>query len=169
MIKIKVSNLANGRYDFDFNGKAIDLEIPEPYTGDYHTSVVLDKFENQIIIDVETGITADLTCDRCAADFQSVINSKYKMVYLFQSNFSESEDEKEDIVYLHPDTDKIELDSDVRDFAILAVPMKRLCSENCKGLCPRCGENLNDGSCNCDEKIIDPRWESLQKLKTKNN
>ena len=91
------------------------------------------------------------------------------MVYLFQSNFSEPEDEKEDIVYLHPDTDKIELDSDVRDFAILAVPMKRLCSENCKGLCPRCGENLNDGSCNCDEKIIDPRWESLQKLKTKNN
>jgi len=169
MIKIKVSNLANGRFDFNFNGKVIDLEIPEPYIGNYNTNVVLDKFENQIIIDVETKIAANLICDRCAADFQSVINSKYKIVYLFQTNFNESVDEKEDIVYLHPDTDKIELSSDVRDFAILAVPMKRLCSENCKGLCPRCGKNLNDGSCNCDEKIIDPRWESLQKLRIKNN
>jgi uncharacterized protein len=47
--------------------------------------------------------------------------------------------------------------------------MKKLCSEDCKGLCPSCGKNLNDGPCNCAEEIIDPRWELLQKLKTKNN
>jgi uncharacterized protein len=169
MIKIKVSNLSNGRYDFDFNGKANDLDIPEPYTGSFNTYVVLNKFENQIILDAETGISANLVCDRCAAEFQSTIKSKFKMVYLFSAKSSESENEKDEIVFLHPDTDRIELDKDIRDFAMLALPMKRLCSENCKGLCPKCGINLNDISCNCKEEIIDPRWKLLQQLKIKNN
>lgn len=169
MIKIKVSNLTNGRYDFDFEGKASDLEIPEPYLGNFKTKIVLDKFDHQIIVDAVTEIPAILFCDRCAREFQSEINSKFKMVYLFRSKYDESENEKEEVVYLHPDNDKIDLDKDIRDFAILGVPMKMLCSENCKGLCPKCGKNLNDGSCNCTEVMLDPRWEPIQKLKTKNN
>jgi uncharacterized protein len=169
MIKIKVSNLTNGRYDFDFEGKANDLEISEPYVGNFNTHVSLNKFDSQIILDSETGIAANLVCDRCAKDFQSVIKSNFKLVYLFRNQFDESESEKEDVVYLHPDTDKIDLDKDIRDYALLAVPMKILCSDDCKGLCHRCGKNLNYGLCDCDEEVIDPRWELIQKLKTKNN
>jgi uncharacterized protein len=169
MIKIKVSNLTNGRYDFDFEGKARDLEISEPYVGNFNTNVSLNKFDSQIILDSETGITANLVCDRCAKEFQSVIKSKFKMVCLFRVNFDESDSAREEVVFLHPDTDKIDLDKDIRDYAILAVPMKKLCSEECKGLCPKCGKNLNDDLCDCIEEIIDPRWEVIQKLKTKNN
>jgi len=53
MIKIKVSNLANGRYDYDFEGKAIDLDIFEPYVGNFKTNVALSKFDSQIILDSE--------------------------------------------------------------------------------------------------------------------
>jgi len=169
MIKIKVSNLKNGRYDFDFEGKANDLDIPEPYVDNFNTNVSLNKFDAQIILDAETGIPANLVCDRCAREFRLVIKSKFKMVYLFRSNYDSSENVKMEVAYLHPDTDKIDLDKDIRDYAILAVPMKKLCSEDCKGLCPNCGKNLNDGQCNCSVEIIDPRWELLQKLKTKNN
>jgi uncharacterized protein len=167
MIKIKVSNLSNGRYDYDFEGKASDLDISDPYVGNFKTVVTLTKYESQIILDSETGITANLICDRCAKEFQSVIKSSYKLVYLFRISSEIEETENEDVVYIHPDTDKIELDKDIRDYAILAVPMKKLCSENCKGLCPKCGKNLNDGPCDCVEEIIDPRWEPLQKLKSK--
>jgi uncharacterized protein len=83
-------------------------------------------------------------------------------------NYDDSESEKEDVVYIHPDTDKIDLDKDIRDYAILAVPMKKLCSVDCKGLCPKCGNNLNEGPCNCSEEEIDPRWEPIRKLKSKN-
>jgi len=169
MIKIKVSNLTNGRYDFDFEGKANDLEISDPYVGNFNTNVSLNKFDSQIILDSEAGITADLICDRCAKEFKSVIKSNFKLVYLFRTHFDESEIEREDVVYLHPDVDKIDLDKDIRDYALLAVPMKRLCSDDCKGLCPKCGKNLNDSLCDCTEEIIDPRWELIQKLKTKNN
>ena len=169
MVKIKVSSLSNGIYDFDFEGKASDLEIFEPYEGNYKTKVVLTKYDNQIILDAETGITGNFTCDRCAKEFQAEIKSNYRMVYLFHVNSEDYEDEKEDVVIIHPDTDKIELNGDIRDFAVLAVPMKKLCSEMCKGLCPRCGKNLNEGPCNCTEESVDPRWEPLQKLKTNNN
>ncbi len=169
MIKIKVSNLANGRYDFDFEGKVSDLEISEPYVGNFNSNVSLNKFDNQIVLDSETGITANLVCDRCAKEFQVVIKSKLKMVYLFRVNFDESESEREEVVYIHPGTDKIDLDKDIRDYALLAVPMKQLCSDDCKGLCLKCGKNLNEGLCDCTEEIIDPRWEAIQKLKTKNN
>jgi uncharacterized protein len=90
------------------------------------------------------------------------------MIYHFIQNINDSENEKIDIIYLHPETDKIDLSEDVRDYALLALPMKKLCSENCKGLCPKCGKNLNDGPCECRDEKIDPRWEPLQKLKTKN-
>lgn len=169
MIKIKVSTLANGRYEYDFGGKASDLDIFEPYIGNFSTNVVLTKFDNQIILDSETTITGNLICDRCAGEFHSVIKSNYRMVYLYRASVGDIEIEKEDVVYLHQDTDKIELDKDIRDFAILAVPMKKLCSENCKGLCPRCGKNLNEGPCNCIDEIVDPRWEPLKKINIKNN
>jgi DUF177 domain-containing protein len=167
MIKIKVSNLTNGRYDYDFKGKVTEIEVSEPYAGEYNTKVVLSKFDNQIILDAETRIAANLICDRCTADFQSVITSKYRMIYLFMQNAENSENEKIDVVYLHPETDKIDLSEDIRDYALLALPMKKLCSEDCKGLCPKCGKNLNNGSCNCKDEKIDPRWEPLQKLKLK--
>lgn len=168
MIKIKVSNLSNGSYDYDFEGKATDLEIYEPYIGNFKTNIVVSKFDNQIILDSETSITANLVCDRCAEEFHSEIKSNFRTVYLFRISNDDSESEKVDVVYIHPDTDKIDLDADVRDFAILAVPMKKLCSEDCRGLCPGCGKNLNEGPCNCNEANTDPRWEPIQKLKTKN-
>ena len=167
MIKIKVSNLSNGWYDYDFEGKASDLDIFEPYVGNFKTNVALSKFDSQIILDAETGIPANLICDRCAKEFQSVIKSNYRMVYLFRVNYDDEESEKEEVVYIHPETDKIELDKDIRDYAVLAVPMKNLCSDDCKGLCPKCGKNLNDDPCSCTEENIDPRWEPIQKLKSK--
>ncbi|MGB9809870.1 MAG: YceD family protein, partial [Caldanaerobacter sp.] len=49
-------------------------------------------------------------------------------------------------------------------FVILSLPMKFLCKEDCKGLCPICGTNLNYGSCSCKREDIDPRLEVLSKL-----
>jgi uncharacterized protein len=169
MIKIKVSNLANGRYDYEFEGNINELDITDPYEDNFKTNVVLNKYDNQIVLDSKTDIIANLMCDRCNKEFQSVITSNYRMIYLFTQNVENSETEKIDIIYLHPDTDKIDLSKDIRDYALLAVPMKKLCSEECKGLCPKCGKNLNDGPCDCRDEEMDPRWEPLQKLKTKNN
>jgi uncharacterized protein len=46
----------------------------------------------------------------------------------------------------------------------LSLPARSLCGEDCKGLCPRCGKNLNSESCNCDAAPADPRWSALSDL-----
>jgi uncharacterized protein len=51
----------------------------------------------------------------------------------------------------------------------LSIPLKVLCKDDCKGLCPRCGINLNDTSCSCDTTDTDPRWAPLSKLKDESN
>jgi uncharacterized protein len=59
----------------------------------------------------------------------------------------------------------LELDNVVEEFLILAVPMRPVCKEDCLGLCPNCGVNLNDKKCECLPVDLDPRWTGLQALK----
>ena len=83
---------------------------------------------------------------------------------------SEINDEDQvDIKYISFETDKINLAPEIRDYVQLAIPMKKLCKEDCNGLCLKCGKNLNEGSCNCKTKEIDQRWFPLEKLRNKVN
>lgn len=75
--------------------------------------------------------------------------------------------EQENLKYLSPNTDKIDLTEDVIDFANLALPMKKLCSDECKGLCVTCGTNLNHNNCSCADPEIDSVWAPLLNLKDK--
>lgn len=63
----------------------------------------------------------------------------------------------------------LDLTEAIRQYALLTIPMKPLCGEDCAGLCPTCGCNLNQGPCNCPPKPADPRWSELSKLVLTNN
>jgi uncharacterized protein len=160
---IKISNLSDGSYNYEFEGDATEIGLTEPYIGRYDTNVELSKFQDQIILNSETNIKATMVCDRCSEEYDQVIKNDYKMVYLLRG--VEEENESVDILYLNADTDKINIKDDVRDYALLAVPMKKLCKENCKGLCYSCGKNLNEDNCECNKDEIDVRWKPLMKLK----
>ncbi len=66
--------------------------------------------------------------------------------------------------YLIDEKGFIDLAPIIREEAILAVPIRALCSPDCKGLCPQCGQNLNEGACTCEEEHFDPRLASLRAL-----
>lgn len=57
------------------------------------------------------------------------------------------------------------LEDVLREQILLAVPLKTVCSEACRGLCPQCGKNLNTESCNCEHGIKDPRWAALNEIR----
>ncbi len=160
---IKISNLSDGSYSYKFEGEVAEIGLSEPYTGRYETNLELSKFQDQIILNSETKIKAGMDCDRCGEEYDQVIKSEHKMVYLLRG--TEEENESTDIVCLNADADRINIKDDVRDYALLAIPMKKLCNEDCKGLCYRCGKNLNEGACECNENEIDYRLKPLLKLK----
>ncbi len=59
------------------------------------------------------------------------------------------------------------LEDVLREQVLLAVPLKALCRDDCKGLCPHCGKNLNSGQCSCAEPVEDPRWNALKEIRGK--
>jgi uncharacterized protein len=59
------------------------------------------------------------------------------------------------------------LEDALREQVLLALPLKVICRQDCKGLCPQCGTNLNGGQCSCEEPADDPRWSALKDLRSK--
>ncbi len=102
--------------------------------------------------------TLSLRCDRCLTPFSQ--EKSIKLDTLLASHLEDEESEGE-ITLLDGET--VDLSEIVRSAAILSMDAKHLCSPDCKGLCPRCGANLNDGPCGC-AKEVDPRLAVLGKL-----
>jgi uncharacterized protein len=61
--------------------------------------------------------------------------------------------------------DGLELNDVLREFVLLALPMRKLCDENCKGICPVCGQNRNQNECRCQTTANDDRWAALKELR----
>jgi len=61
------------------------------------------------------------------------------------------------------------LEEAVREQVLLALPLKMICREDCKGLCPQCGQNLNEGPCSCTAPNHDLRWSALKEIRDKLN
>lgn len=99
-------------------------------------------------------------CDRCLDEFHAELELPF--FEQFKEYEKSAEDKKDEIVYFHGD--EIDLSESVRDSILLARPISTVCSETCRGLCIKCGTNLNRADCSCDRHIIDPRLAELQKF-----
>lgn len=99
----------------------------------------------------------ELTCDRCGKPI-----SREKVVPLDSLVAQELEDEENDEILLLDGTE-LDLDDAVTTAFVLAMDTKNLCSDDCKGLCPKCGADLNLGPCGCRPET-DPRWAALSQL-----
>lgn len=98
-------------------------------------------------------------CDRCAANFDREVSFPIEVVLVTEMSNEENEDE-----WVFPlEGDSADLDDIVRTVFVLNLDSKLLCREDCKGLCCRCGRNLNDGPCAC-QKELDPRFAALKQL-----
>ncbi len=101
-------------------------------------------------------------CDRCAHEFTRDVEIPIDVVLVTELASEENEDE-----WVFPlEGDSADLDDIIRTVFVLNMDSKLLCKEDCKGLCQRCGKNLNDGPCNC-QKELDPRFAALQQLLNK--
>jgi uncharacterized protein len=164
---IKISNLSDGVHNFNFDESVTKINLEEPFFGNFLADIELSKIVNQIIIKADLDVNAHFECDRCSNDFDTKLDGNFKIVY-FLGNKPDG-DENDNLVYLPITADRIEIGKDLRDFALLSIPMKKICREDCKGLCFICGKDLNEGECDCDKSKTDSRWLPLMELKNKLN
>jgi uncharacterized protein len=110
----------------------------------------------------------EFLCDRCLEPFSMVLSSDYKASLKPKPTVPAGEEW--DPEGKSPETefyegDEIDLAPLIQDQILLSIPPKAVCREDCRGLCQRCGHNLNLGTCPCAESNIDPRLESLKKFR----
>jgi len=112
--------------------------------------------------------TLELPCSRCLEPFVWPVDAEFDVRYQPRTqNVGEGEREIEDddLATAFYDNDEIDLSQLIMEQFQLALPMKPLCAETCKGLCPNCGTNLNTGACDCNQKWEDPRFAALRSMK----
>ncbi len=110
-----------------------------------------------------------LDCGRCLDPYDFPIDAAFDLFYVPHAETEaaageEAEVEEDDLGTAYYRDERIDLGQLLREQLYLAVPMKPLCRESCRGLCPQCGTNLNTGTCACTQTWTDPRLEVLRPL-----
>ena len=121
---------------------------------------VSGRIENKAGIVSLTGnaqLVYEAPCDRCATEVSKEYN--YPLEHTLVVTLESGEND----AFLEVPNMRLNLDELVEEDVNLALPSKYLCDEDCKGLCMKCGKNLNDGQCNC-KKDVDPRFAALLDL-----
>ncbi len=115
---------------------------------------------------VET--TLRLNCARCLAEFQMEINSPFTIFYMRSAGLPQDEDvelAEEDMISATYEGNEIDFSTEISEQIILAVPFKPLCKEDCRGLCPSCGAELNVTECACGQNHVNLKFTALKNLK----
>lgn len=163
-MKIQVGGLSDGVYEYTLATDAASLELGSHFQERIVVNVTVEKSGSQVFLKAAVSAGASFTCDRCLTPFLSPLASSYRMCYVAEGSTHGSIDPAE-LQVVPAGFSVIDMSDDVRQTVLLSVPLKLLCSESCRGLCPHCGINLNLGTCTCTEHSVDPRWEQLIKLK----
>ncbi len=142
-------------FECNVGTEGLSFESIKSYKGDLHA--VGKVFNEAGILTLEGVLSAEMTCvcDRCGKEFDSV------KVMDISARISDGESDDPEAFVL--DGDKLDLDEVLSTIFLLDMETKFLCREDCKGLCSRCGADLNLGPCNC-KKQIDPRLAVLEQL-----
>lgn len=138
--------------------------------------VSIGRIDGNISLDGTLEFRLHPTCDRCLAvfdeegrlPFHTVLAPLYEgKRQMEQEEGMETELVREDLNFGYYEGDSFDLGEIVREQALLAHPMKHLCREDCRGLCQRCGKDLNQGPCGCIEDRAEPRWAVLKDVKVR--
>lgn len=157
----------------DFAGKTIRLQIEVPphemkdETGEVIVAeplrLELALTGNGFAILAEGTVKANvqLSCARCLKPFTSSIEAPFHETYYPAGSEQVNHEDKYEWVPFKNQV--IDLKPEILRSILLMLPMKAVCSQDCRGLCQTCGHNLNNGDCNC-ERELDPRMAVLQDL-----
>ncbi|GAB4185093.1 MAG: DUF177 domain-containing protein [Calditrichia bacterium] len=163
-MKIPILHLEDGSHHFDgvIEKGTLDFYESGHYPHDIRVSVDMSKFKENITCKIHLETEAKFACDRCLEEFTRGFEDNFEI--LFHIGPGDFNPEEDDVVLVSPETKEIDFDERIIESLVLGVPMKSLCKEDCKGICPHCGVDLNKGACRCPASSVDPRWDELRKL-----
>ena len=145
-----------------FTGEDLEQSSPLHAIG---SAEILPESGGQMHVRGSYTVEMSAQCDRCLAPVRFPLKADFDLYYRPASDVPQEEEVKIDAGEAEIDfyEDGLELEDILREQVLLALPMQRVCSETCKGICPGCGKNRNETACDC-KPVVDDRWTALRNL-----
>ncbi len=154
--------MSEGEHRFPFEAEPSEIGLSAEFDRKVIVEAVIEKRVHQVFLRAKARSGGTFECDRCLDSFSRELDASFSILYVTEAH--PEENDGQEIQQISPDTNYIDLDEDVRQYLMLAIPQKLLCSDDCRGLCPTCGVNWNRESCTCQNDETDPRWDTLKKF-----
>ncbi len=147
--------------------------------GPTHVDARLEKFERRVRVSAHAKAALTVACGRCLSPVSLDVPVDFELTLVPSDEYDDERRAAKDHgskpvggSFDAKDAEEdtyagkvIDLDPVVREQLLLALPAYPVCKDDCKGLCPVCGANLNDRECGCDRHVPDPRWAGLRNVK----
>jgi uncharacterized protein len=163
LLRLNISKLSEGVHTYRLETPPDDIGLDQRFDRQVRILATLEKTSRQLLLQVELKTGGLFCCDRCLDEFRMEIGNTYKIAYLPAGDATGGLEGFE-VQFLHTDANVIDMGEDVRQYALLALPVKLLCKEECAGLCPVCGINKNRDLCEHTQEGYDPRWSVLKRF-----
>ncbi len=148
----------------EFAGEDLEQRSPLHAVG---SAEMLPHTGGEVRIQGRYTVEMGAECDRCLAPARFPLDAGFDLFYRPMSFIAKDEeveiDEGEAEIGFY-EGGGLELEDILREQVLLALPMQRVCSADCKGICPACGQNRNETACECTVDSADDRWGALRKL-----
>ena len=136
----------------------IEIDGGYPFNSPARVTATASNKTGIVRLNLDVDFLYSRPCDRCMKPLEET------MEYSFEHRLIASLCGDDDGDYIETPDFSLELDELIISDILLELPLKYLCDEDWKGLCPTCGHDLNEGACSCDNRVIDPRLEALKQL-----
>jgi len=133
-----------------------------------HITCNVRKVQQSVFLSGTLDTVINLNCSRCLEAATLPVSAPFRYTLVpsaLEENRYEIELSEEDLEYGYYEGEIVDCDPLIYEQIVLQIPIKVLCTEDCRGLCPGCGTNLNLGTCNCPADRVDERLAVLKKLK----
>lgn len=173
-MRIEVENLTPQGEPFAHTYAEDELSLEEEYarlTGETTIEGRAARKGVEINLGGRIGARVEAACDRCLRPLTLPLDIEFSEFFTplrpEEDRGEETELKPDDLHLSVYEGDEIDVDDLVREQVLLALPVQFVCREDCKGLCQKCGADLNEGECQCPQGEIDPRWAALADFKSR--
>lgn len=144
--------------------RTIEIDVSQAnLDGDFvatnlHGTLTFTRTHEGLYVQGQLRAHTQVECARCLADAEVKVRSQLEELFYYPPKNAPADS------LIIPEDHNLDFTPLVRADMLVSVPMRALCRPDCKGLCPTCGQNWNDGPCDCDRDDSDPRWGALKNL-----
>jgi len=131
-------------------------------SGQHIDMTIVNEGHSKVSISGSANISLVIPCSRCLKDLSVPLDFDFDQKIDFEKIHSGVKGDLDEITFIDGNT--LDVDRFIRNELILHLPAKVLCREDCAGLCPVCGRDLNEGDCGCDRSSADPRMSAIRDI-----